>query len=346
MNLWFKVWLAALFLLPLEAALSQEPEQESVQMGLIRVIRPTAFRKAPSTAANSWLVLRPGVQLNWIEGQQVNGFLRAVGLFGPYGWVSSADVQVRRPGPTFLRGGAKTPCQPNLAACDQTYGLANSSTRGCANVAHEPQQALANELKHGSFSGGAVVDLSFSDFAVLQSQAERLVGQGHLPPSRAPLVNLSVAAGSVNERSDVRVSGFIAAGPLGPHPNTGESVNCNLPAPVENDFHINITAGPGQQEFGGFVIEMIPQNRSYGWSLQKLESIRSSQRRIMVVGPLFYDSFHVVNDNPQAPLPGQPKRFSLWEVHPIGLFFVCTRPTNDCNPNAPNDWVTLENLTP
>jgi len=196
------------------------------------------------------------------------------------------------------------------------------------------------------FSGSTAVDLSFSDFAALQSRAERLVGQGHLPASRALLVDLPVTSGTVNEGSTVRVSGFIAAGPLGPHPNTGESVNCNLSAPIDNDFHINITAGPGQQEFTGFVIEMIPQNRSSGWSLHKLESIRSAQRRVMVTGFLFYDSFHVVNDKPQAPLGGQPKRFSLWEIHPIGRFVICNRSANDCNANQPNDWVALDDFSP
>jgi hypothetical protein len=336
--------LAVLFLLLHPAMYAQE--RETIRMGLIQIAKPTPFRIAPFGTAPSMVVLRPGIRLNWIEGQEVHGFLRAVGSLGPYGWVSASDVQVLRPVPAFALEKAETPCSPNLAACDQTYVQANSPTRGCAVVAREPAQALANELKHAPFSGGAPADLSFADFGALQRQAQHLVGQGHLPASRAPLVNLQVTNGTVNEGSTVRISGFIAVGPLGPHPNAGESVNCKLTSPEENDFHINITTAAGQQEFSGFVIEMIPQNRASGWSLQKLEWLRSAQREVLVVGRLFYDSFHVVNDQPQAPLPGQPKRFSLWEIHPIGTFFVCNRPTNDCNRSDPNGWVALESFSP
>jgi hypothetical protein len=346
-NSWYRSCLLVAVLISGTGLFGQGREQEFVRMGLIEITRPTEFKKAALSASRSWTVLRPPIRLRWIEGQQINGFLRAVGLYGPYGWVSLNDVRVLQSVPPLLAERAKTPCQINLAACDQTY-TPNSPTRGCANAAHEPGAALANEHKHGPFSGGSIIDLSFSDFAMLQARAQALVGQGSIPTPaiRARLASFPVTNGTVSEGSTVHVPGFIATGPLGPHPNTGESVNCNLSAPADNDFHINITAVPGKQEFAGFVIEMIPQNRSAGWSLQKLESVRSSQRKILVIRSLFYDSFHVVNDKPQAPLSSQPRRFSLWEIHPIGYFFVCTRPTNDCNPSQPSDWVALDSFSP
>lgn len=57
------------------------------------------------------------------------------------------------------------------------------------------------------------------------------------------------------------------------------------------------------------------------------------------VGSLTYDNEHFVNDNPASPKSGQPKRFALWEIHPITAFYVC--PAGDgCDPNA-GQWVTL-----
>jgi hypothetical protein len=47
-----------------------------------------------------------------------------------------------------------------------------------------------------------------------------------------------------------------------------------------------------------------------------------------------------VIDNPASPKKGQPKRFSLWEIHPITAFYVC--PAGDgCDPAQLGQWQTL-----
>lgn len=63
---------------------------------------------------------------------------------------------------------------------------------------------------------------------------------------------------------------------------------------------------------------------------------------IVVVGSLTYDNEHFVNDNPASPKSSQPKRFSLWEIHPITAFYVC--PAGDgCDSTQVTQWVALEN---
>lgn len=66
---------------------------------------------------------------------------------------------------------------------------------------------------------------------------------------------------------------------------------------------------------------------------------RLAGKQVLVIGGLTYDNEHFANDNPAGPKSG-PKRFSLWEIHPITAFFVC--PAGDgCDPTQLGQWVTL-----
>ena len=204
---------------------------------------------------------------------------------------------------------------------------------------------LFNQTKRRFPGTGTPRLLSFADFDSIQTQATSLVGQGvDLPATeRNKLQNLQVSQGTVREGSLIMISGFIAQG-LDPHPNSGESVNCRRTAVADNDFHISLAARADQDEFAGIVIEMIPQNRPAGWTLAKLKTLKTQGRRVLVLGALFYDNAHVVNADPENPLSGQPRRFSLWEVHPITGFFICQKADNSCNPAVPGDWIPLENF--
>ena len=88
-------------------------------------------------------------------------------------------------------------------------------------------------------------------------------------------------------------------------------------------------------------MEMIPQNRPPEWSLSNLTQVESNQQLVMVTGGLFYDNIHRVNGDPNDPQRGQPHRYSLWEVHPITQFVVCTKADNSCDPARPGDWAPL-----
>jgi hypothetical protein len=57
------------------------------------------------------------------------------------------------------------------------------------------------------------------------------------------------------------------------------------------------------------------------------------------VGGLTYDNEHLVNGDAQHPKSGQPKRISLWEIHPITAFYVCG--TGTCDPARTEQWVPL-----
>lgn len=235
---------------------------------------------------------------------------------------------------TLSFAASSPPCRQSLSDCP---------LRGCAK-ANTPD-ALSNRLKHNREPQGELTTLDFNDFAALQNQVETLFS-GHYAaltkPDRARLRNLQTPHGTVNEGDLVSITGFIALKPASskPHANTsGESVNCRITGTGNNDFHISITPTAGESEFEGIVVEMIPQARSAEWTTARLRKAQTEKRQVRVRGQLFFDNHHRVNDDPQHPAGTQPKRFSLWEVHPITEFEVCTQ--SQCSEDSPA-WRPLE----
>jgi hypothetical protein len=68
-------------------------------------------------------------------------------------------------------------------------------------------------------------------------------------------------------------------------------------------------------EFEGIVVEMIPQSRRAKWTSANVRKLRG--KLLLIEGGLFYDNLHFVNGDAANPVPRQPKRFSLWEIHPV-----------------------------
>jgi len=81
---------------------------------------------------------------------------------------------------------------------------------------------------------------------------------------------------------------------------------------------------------------MSPHHRPPEWSAENLNKLAAAHTPIRVTGQLFFDSSHSPCENGQASA-GNPKRFSLWEIHPIYKFEVCT---GDCGGGG--NWVSLE----
>jgi hypothetical protein len=141
-------------------------------------------------------------------------------------------------------------------------------------------------------------------------------------PTRAALQNIATFDGKMSEGDLVRLSAYLV--------KAKESVNC-----AGNDgTDVHISIGPkGATEFEGIVAEMIPQlPRPGGWNSPTLN--RLARKQVLLVGGLAYDNEHLVNDNPASPNGIQPKRFVLWEVHPITAF-SCVRLGMAANPRNP-----------
>jgi hypothetical protein len=59
---------------------------------------------------------------------------------------------------------------------------------------------------------------------------------------------------------------------------------------------------------------------------------------LLIEGGLFYDNIHFANGDAENPIPRQPKRFSLWEIHPVVSVKVCKKTAAQCDPNRASDW--------
>jgi hypothetical protein len=264
-----------------------------------------------------------------------NGFWRVILEGGRQGYVPATDIelpQIDAAPPTAAA--ASPPCAPSLDECE---------INGCA--AADSKRGLFNKAKNHQPTGTNARTLNFADMKSLQQQADAVVEQGTElnQEQRDSLSNFTVSTGKVSEGRLVKLAGFIAKG-LDPHPNTGESVNCRLKTPLNNDFHITLALKSSHTEFQGVVVEMIPHNRPVEWTIDKLKKVKQNKLLVMAIGNLFYDNDHVVNADPTDNLTGQPKRFSLWEVHPITKFFVCQKPNNACSLTNTAQWTKLEDF--
>jgi uncharacterized protein YgiM (DUF1202 family) len=323
------------------AAFAQTESDEFNPLPTTTVEKSVNLRRGPSTARQRLKVVAPATALRLVDNNPVNGFYRVIIGKGRLGWVWAKTVQPPMASSMAVApAAASSPC-PIPATLDQC------PSRGCGAAGSD--QAILNSTKRRLPSGANARTLTFADLKNLQQRASDLVGQHNelTQAERDSLANLPVSAGTVREGSMVKVTGFLAQG-LDPHANSGgESVNCKLTGTEKNDFHISVVEKAVDDEFKGIVVEMIPQDRNAAWTLAKLKSIKQQKKRILVIGALFYDNIHIVNNDPNHSIGGQPKRTSLWEVHPITKFFVCTKATNNCSPastGATSGWKALEDF--
>jgi uncharacterized protein YgiM (DUF1202 family) len=324
--------LAALPVLAQEAPEDEEPSPEPIMAHLSSASR---LHTSPGGPAKG--IVEGGDEVE-VAGT-TNGWMR-VREAGKTGWVdrrfltpedSSVDFSPKK----FVRKASakKGACAPDLDHCP---------TVGCAtgDDARSKNHALMNTLKHGPGNEPAAT-LKVASFETLQKKADGTVGQGAslTPDDRESISNLKIGSVTTGEGHLVKVAGYLVGDP---HPNSGESVNCNLSGKDNNDFHIPFADSPDKTPYEAIVIEAIPQGRSAGWTQAKMKKVVKARQRVLVTGQLFYDSAHRVRTNDNPSLRNQPQRFSLWEIHPVTEILVCTKAR--CSANDPAQWTKLEDL--
>jgi hypothetical protein len=201
---------------------------------------------------------------------------------------------------------------------------------------------LQNAAKNNFCAQGTPKPLTTKTMADLQTSVNGLAGfpHGTPPASRSALTGLG-------EGDFVVFEGFLFEA----RQECAESVNCGgVPANVNasHDIHIALLDAPrtsketdppakrDAEECTGFVAEMIPHHRPAQWTECSLRAVRDQALRVRVKGQRFFDGSHVPCKN-GAPQGSNPKRISLWEIHPIYSFEVC--PSGDCKTGG---WVGLE----
>ena len=321
------IQLAALVLI--SSAMAQE---DSPVFGQVTTTKKTALKASPNAHGATATTLAPNTDLRWLMGQRKGKYVRVMMPKGPSGWVLEADVKIVTQADltSIALEGSSQPCvvPATLSACT-TKNPTGCSTPGTSH-------ALANQLKRTVPPPGNPTPLTFENFSQLQDAAVALVDQGLeiSPADRGKISSIDLSDVTAGEGSRVRLVAFLSEGK--PHPNSGESVNCNLKTEANNDIHISITEVKSASEFESIVVEMIPQNRPANWTSKNVGKLRG--KLLMIEGGLFYDNIHFVNSDAQNAMPNQPKRFSLWEIHPVTSVKVCKKANNQCDANRPSDW--------
>jgi hypothetical protein len=107
-----------------------------------------------------------------------------------------------------------------------------------------------------------------------------------------------------------------------------ESNNCGASVPDQplfHDIHINLVSSTSiTNQCSGVVVELSPHHRPDSWTHENVERVSKQQLMVRVTGQLYFDSSHVPCVGGKSPGGGQPLRVSLWEIHPVYKFEVCT----------------------
>jgi uncharacterized protein YgiM (DUF1202 family) len=225
------------------------------------------LRAQPAVHSARIATLPKGSTVTLLDPKANDGFYHVRGSSGD-GWVSSHLVKIAAASRKLVHRPALVEREPHLTVAMAAAGKCATDLASCPNNGCSPADSphgLLNELKRTVPTGTSAVMLTFDDFAALQQQADNLVGEDKelTADDRAQLRNLTVANGHVSEGDVVSLVGYLVGTP---HPNTGESVNCNLSGEPNNDYHIPISNDPANSDFQGVVVEMIPQSRPDNWT--------------------------------------------------------------------------------
>jgi hypothetical protein len=233
------------------------------------------------------------------------------------------------PGGTFTQS-CTTPAFPGAATPMDATSCGVDGSGG--------KEGAQNAAKNNFCATGDPRPVVIQDLIALQQQAAsdptipfgKNAGRPDGPATdRSPLQALG-------EGTQVVLTGYVKVA----RQEGAESVNCdaNVPdQPAYHDIHIAIVGTPGDAECNGVVAEMIPHHRPASWTPEILNQVAKSKSQVRLTGDLFFDSSHAPCKNGK-PNSGDPSRVSLWEVHPIYKFEVCTQ--SDCS--SGDGWAPLE----
>jgi hypothetical protein len=228
---------------------------------------------------------------------------------------------------------------PNQAASTKpatidTCGLSGSAAATSAD-------GKQNIVKNNFCAVGTPTPVKTSDMASLQASVEKIPGfpKGTPPANRSALTKLG-------EGDAVVFEGFVFEA----RQECKESVNCGTAMPNVNashDIHISLLDDVRKtkesdpqpkrdaEECTAFVAEMTPHHRPAQWTACSVNAVAAQGLRVRVTGQRSFDGSHLPCKN-GAPQGSNPKRISLWEIHPIYKFEVC--PKGNC---AAGGWMDL-----
>ncbi len=223
------------------------------------------------------------------------------------------------------------PAPATKPAIDSLCGVAGSGTG---------PEGAQNSAKNNFCAKGTPQAITIPDLTNLQGQVEKnpainFGSESKGARKKGPTVNRAPLK-KLGEGKLVTLKAYV----LIARQEGAESVNCekNVPDDAQyHDIHISLVQSTDDEECSGVVAEMSPHHRPDSWKQVNVEKVSKAKLLVRVTGHLYFDSSHFPCTGGQSAGEGNPKRISLWEIHPIYKFEVCTA---DCG--GAGTWVPLD----
>ena len=245
--------------------------------------------------------------------------------------------------PAIVQGTGFHPSCSNPHFPSDTPGEIDATS--CTLAGSGGAETAQNEAKNNFCASDPAKPVTLAEMLDLQQKVQQdrsipfgnrsnhpLTNEAGPAQDRIPLVKLG-------EGDQVVVQGFV----LIARQEGGESVNCGKNVaddPGDHDIHISLVQNTSDAECQSIVVEMTPHHRPTQWTAALVNEVAHAKLPVRVTGQRMFDSSHSPCQNGSS-VQGDPKRASLWEVHPIYKFDVC--PKGDCSSGG---WVPLEAWKP
>jgi hypothetical protein len=239
--------------------------------------------------------------------------------------------------------------KPSCSTPDFPEPTALAIDAQCGNIGNGGKEGEQDSVKNNFCPASETpAEITIAAFQQLQKnvEANSSINFGSSGPTtdRSPLKTLG-------EGNLVTLKAFV----LHARQEQGESVNCKghlLNETDKTDFYHDIHIAfvddankpqsgdtkpvSDKKECTGIVAEMSPHHRPDFWTADNVNKVATAQALVRITGQQFFDSSHVPCSN-GTPVGNNPKRISLWEIHPIYKFEICT---GDCA--GAGQWVSLD----
>jgi len=216
------------------------------------------------------------------------------------------------------------------------------SSCGAVGKTTSDATSLQNTAKNNFCATGSPVSLTFQTFAKLQQAAgDQNIPFGSdqgLPDDRSALRDLITTSSGqkVGEGTVARLVAFIVDAHYS-NVSKGETVNCKLHGQESNDIHIMLGTTTSAPACSTVTAEMSPHFRPAAWD--QLPSL-NLKNPVRITGQLFFDASHKPCKNGKGP---NPKRISIWEIHPAYAIDVCSNSTlASCKATDDSLWTPLD----
>lgn len=210
---------------------------------------------------------------------------------------------------------------------------------------------LQNTVKN-NFCAPATSPETYTPQMLIDLQQKTTVPSGYSkePSDRQPLKDLG-------EGKVVRMKAYLLEAhhaDLGSATKGGESVNCNNGTIPYNDIHIALGSAAGTEECASVTAEISPHYRPATWDqIGDFETYSGGKYTVnpgmasrlqahpyRITGQLFFDASH--EPCPCGTSNCEPLRSSVWEIHPVYKFEVCTKPDSQCDVADDSAWLDFD----